>query len=448
MLNNRNSLLIRAYKLVHFVLAIVLFIVTWNDYTLQNNIGFAARYNLFIYAMYILALFFLFRVYNAYLIEYSRIRHIAFAQSLATTISAIGVYFLTMIAWNQRFGPKCFILLIVLQVAINIFWSWSASWLFRKTHKSPNSVIIYRNKDDLNRLEGIKELYGKYNVVKYIENPKKIEDVISNVAGIQTIFITGVSATLRNGIVKFCAEKNLQCFFLPHVGDVIMMSGEHVQAFSVPLMRITGSNIKLEDAIIKRAFDLVIATVALIILSPIFLITAVAIKANDGGSVFYRQERLTKDGKVFSIYKFRSMKENAESDGVAVLSTGEADDRVTKVGRIIRATRIDELPQLLNIIKGDMSVVGPRPERPEIAAEYEKELPAFKLRLQTKAGLTGYAQVYGKYNTDPYDKLEMDLMYISKMDLFLDFQIVLATIPILFRKESTEGVKSNGRKQK
>ena len=441
MLNNRSSLLIRGYKLVHFVLAVILFIATWSEYTLQNNIGIASRYNLFIYALYTFIIFFLLRTYNAYMVEYTRIRHIAFAQSLATTMGILGVYILTLIAWNKTFSPKLFMHLCIFQIAINILWSWSASWLFRKTHKSPKSAIIYRNKVDLNRLEGINELYGKYKVVKYIENPKKIDDVIENVKGIQTIFITGVNATLRNGIIKYCAEKNLQCFFLPHVGDVILMSGEHVQAFSVPLMRITGSNIKLEDAIIKRAFDLVIATIALVVLSPIFLITAIAIKANDGGSIFYRQERLTKDGKIFSIYKFRSMRENAEADGVAVLSTGDSDDRVTKVGRVIRAMRIDELPQLLNIIKGDMSVVGPRPERPEIAAEYEKKIPAFKLRLQTKAGLTGYAQVYGKYNTEPYDKLEMDLIYISKMSVLLDFQILFATIPVLFRKESTEGVK-------
>lgn len=439
--NSRSSLIIRAYKLFHFALTIILFVLTWNEFLAYNQIGIASRYNLFIYGLYSVVVFFLFRTYNAYLIEYSRIRYIAFEQSLATCMGIIGVYALTLIAWNKTFGPNQFIILVVLQIVFNIIWSWSAAFLFRKIHKSPKSVIVYRNKKDLDRLEGIKELYGKYKIVKHIENPKDIEEFISKVSGVSTVFITGVEATLRNGIVKYCAEMNLQCFFLPHVGDVILMSGEHVQAFSVPLMSITGSNIKLEDAIIKRFFDLLISTIALIILSPIFIITAIAIKLNDGGSVFYRQERLTKDGKVFSIYKFRSMRENAEADGVAVLSTGDADDRVTKVGRIIRATRIDELPQLLNIIKGDMSVVGPRPERPEIAAEYEKDIPSFKLRLQVKAGLTGYAQVYGKYNTEPYDKLEMDLLYISKMSIFLDFQILFATIPILFKKESTEGVK-------
>ena len=170
------------------------------------------------------------------------------------------------------------------------------------------------------------------------------------------------------------------------------------------------------------------------------IVIAIIIKATDGGSIFYKQTRLTRDGKEFKLIKFRSMRMDAEKDGVARLSTGENDSRITPIGRFIRKCRIDELPQLLNILKGDMSIVGPRPERPEIARQYEEDLPEFALRLQAKAGLTGYAQVYGKYNTTPYDKLLMDLMYIAKPSLAEDFRICLATVAILFQKESTEGV--------
>ena len=169
-------------------------------------------------------------------------------------------------------------------------------------------------------------------------------------------------------------------------------------------------------------------------------IVAIAIKATDGGPVFYKQCRLTKDGKRFNVLKFRSMRVDAEKDGVARLSTGENDDRITPVGRFIRKCRLDELPQLLNILAGQMSLVGPRPERPEIAAQYEEELPEFALRLQAKAGLTGYAQVYGKYNTTPYDKLQLDLMYIANPSIIEDFKIMFATVKILFEAESTEGV--------
>ena len=170
-------------------------------------------------------------------------------------------------------------------------------------------------------------------------------------------------------------------------------------------------------AFLSGPWNMLVSGVALVVLSPLMLVTAIAIKS-DGGPALYKQVRLTKDGRKFKILKFRSMRVDAEKYSGAVLSAGEHDPRITKVGRVIRACRLDELPQLINILKGDMSLVGPRPERPEIAAEYEKELPEFSLRLQVKAGLTGYAQVYGKYNTTPYDKLLMDLTYIAKPSLF------------------------------
>ena len=170
------------------------------------------------------------------------------------------------------------------------------------------------------------------------------------------------------------------------------------------------------------------------------MIISAAIKATDGGPVFYKQCRLTKDGRRFDIIKFRSMKVDAEKDGVARLSTGETDDRITPVGRVIRKFRLDELPQLINILKGDLSICGPRPERPEIAAQYCETLPEFALRLQVKAGLTGYAQVYGKYNTSPYDKLQMDLMYIAHQGILEDLKLMLATVKVLFIPESTEGI--------
>ena len=163
------------------------------------------------------------------------------------------------------------------------------------------------------------------------------------------------------------------------------------------------------------------------------------IKSVDGGPIFYTQKRLTINGKIFEILKFRTMKVDAEKDGVARLA-GENDTRITGVGKILRASRLDELPQLINIIKGDMSIVGPRPERPEIAREYEKELPEFRYRLKMKAGLTGYAQVYGKYNTTPYDKLKLDLNYIRYFSLWLDFKLIMMTPKILLMKESTEGL--------
>ena len=259
--------------------------------------------------------------------------------------------------------------------------------------------------------------------------------------GIKCVLLFGVHSHERNIVIKECVERNIQCYLLPRIGDVIMSGAHQVHLFHLPMLHVSRYNPHPEYILEKRIFDIVSSGVVLLLLSPFFLITALAIKLQDGGPVFYTQARLTKDGKVFDVYKFRSMRVDAEKDGVARLSTGENDDRITAVGRIIRKFRIDEFPQLLNIIRGDMSVVGPRPERPEIAAEYEKTIPEFRLRLQVKAGLTGYAQVYGKYNTLPYDKLQMDLMYIENYSLLMDVKVMFMTLQVLFRKESTEGIK-------
>jgi lipopolysaccharide/colanic/teichoic acid biosynthesis glycosyltransferase len=185
--------------------------------------------------------------------------------------------------------------------------------------------------------------------------------------------------------------------------------------------------------------DIVLSSIGLIFLSPLFLLITIGIKMEDKGPVIYKQKRLTIGGREFYVYKFRSMRVDAEQDGVARLACVN-DNRVTVVGNFIRKVRLDELPQLFNILKGDMSIVGPRPERPEIAQQYEKEMPEFQYRLRVKAGLTGYAQIYGKYNTTPYDKLKLDLHYIQNYSLLLDIMLIFLTTKILFMKESTEGV--------
>ena len=184
--------------------------------------------------------------------------------------------------------------------------------------------------------------------------------------------------------------------------------------------------------------DIVSSLAGCVILSPLLIIIAAAVKLYDGGPVFYTQDRLTRDGREFKMYKFRSMRVNAEKEGARLAAKG--DVRITPVGRIIRQLHVDELPQMFNILKGDMSLVGPRPERRQIADEYAETMPEFKLRLKVKAGLTGYAQVYGQYNTTPYDKLKLDLTYIANYSILMDIKIILLTFKILFVKENTEGV--------
>ena len=197
----------------------------------------------------------------------------------------------------------------------------------------------------------------------------------------------------------------------------------------------------VEQLFLKRLTDIVVSAIGLVITAPFFLVIAIMIKGTDKGPVFYKQTRLTKDRKEFQIYKFRTMIMDAEKDGRARLAS-QNDDRILPVGKFLRATRLDELPQLINILKGEMSLVGPRPERPELAVEIEKGLPEFAYRLKVKAGLTGFAQIYGKYNTTSYDKLKLDLTYIRNYSYFLDWKLMLMTPKIMLLKESTEGVGS------
>ena len=286
------------------------------------------------------------------------------------------------------------------------------------------------NQYELGKKFEVKEVL---QVEECLKNLNKLDDI-------EVAFLSGIHSHDRNIILKYCIKQHIQVYVVPRVGDVLMSGAKQIHMFHLPMLRTGRHNPQPEYLFFKRLADILISGAATIILSPIMIVTAIAIKAYDRGPVFYSQTRLTKDGKEFGVLKFRSMKVNAEKDGVARLSSGENDPRITPVGRFIRKCRIDELPQLLNILKGDMTIVGPRPERPEIAEEYEKVMPEFRLRLQAKAGLTGYAQVYGKYNTTPYDKLLMDLMYISHANLLDDLLIMFATVKILFMPESTEGV--------
>ena len=252
------------------------------------------------------------------------------------------------------------------------------------------------------------------------------------------VLINDLPSNEKNKILKICFDLDKRVYFTPKISDILVKSSDQLNLFDTPLYFCRNRRIPIFQLFIKRLFDIVLSLFALIVLSPLLLVTALAIKLEDGGDVFFTQDRCTIDGRVFKIYKFRSMIMNAEKDG-RPHPAGEKDDRITKVGRIIRACRIDELPQLINILKGDMSIVGPRPERVEHVQMYSKEIAEFPFREKVKGGLTGYAQVYGKYNTSALDKLKLDMIYITNYSILLDIQIIFETVKILFQKESTEG---------
>ena len=236
--------------------------------------------------------------------------------------------------------------------------------------------------------------------------------------------------------MKYCFETSTRAYIAPKISDIILRGAEDIRLFDSPLLLCRNYGLTFEQRLAKRTFDICASLVGLILLSPVMLVCALAVKCYDGGRVFYAQTRLTKDGKPFQVLKFRSMIADAEKDGKPRLA-GEDDDRITPVGKFLRKCRLDELPQLINILKGEMSVVGPRPERPELTEEYCRDMPEFRYRLKVKAGLTGYAQVTGVYDTVPFDKLKMDLMYIEHYSMLLDLRIILMTIKTMILPGNT-----------
>ena len=443
---NRKAYFFTALKIWHIAASLFLFYTFWllfryHALNATKDIGY--RYNYFVLLGYGAILFFFNKTYNAYLLGYSRIRNLVYAQFLSQIISVVFIYFLVSFGWQKFQNPLVFLGLLAAQLLIDIAWSYCGSEIFFRFNPPRRTILIYRNELDKKRFGSI---HGKpterlYHIVEeYQYSGNSFQEIKHKLEGYDAVFVAGVNSRCRNGIIKYCKETNTPGFFLPHVGDVIMQGALHVQSFDSPVLFVNRSHTPLEYAVIKRTFDVVSSFLGLVVLSPILLVTALAIHFYDGGPAIYKQVRLTKDGREFVLYKFRSMRVDAEKDGVARLSTGDKDDRITPIGRFVRKCRLDELPQLINILKGDMSVVGPRPERPEIAEQYYRQLPDFQLRLQVKAGLTGYAQVYGKYNIDPYEKLEFDLLYINNMSILTDLRLIFATFRILFMPDSTTGI--------
>ena len=431
---------LRMVKFLVVILTTVPFALCWYLYFADTILyPYFNKGNWVIIALFVLLYVVFARVYDAFVISLHKISEMVYSQVLSI-IMADTIMFVVLWLLNHSFPNllPCIVTLLVQMLLASLWVLCAQKWYFRSFPPVKTAAICMGTYD----ISSLVQEYGlskKFDIQKIWSSSVSGEE-LEQLSEYEVVFIQGVSSHERNVILKYCVKNNITVYILPRIGDIIMSSALRQHMLHLPVLRIGRCNPHPEQKIIKRGIDIAISILCLLLLSPVMFITAVAIKLTDGGPIFYKQERLTLDGKVFKVIKFRSMRLDAEKDGVARLSTGDKDDRITPVGRIIRKTRIDETPQLLNVLAGSMSLVGPRPERPEIAEQYEKNLPEFRLRLQVKAGLTGYAQVYGKYNTTPYDKLQMDLMYIANPSLLEDLKILFATVKILFQPESTDGV--------
>lgn len=436
----KKSLALRTTKFFHLIVSTFLFCACWwyfcsANFNAPEQMGYTVAGGL-IFCILVLLIG---RVYDIYSVGTARVSYLVYSHGLTFLITDALAYVVISLILLKLANPLPIVILFCLHMVWSVLWSLFENWLYFKVSPPRATVIVYDDPSELYKLGELKKFERKFNIVKKVCASVGLDAIKEEIKDAEIVFLIGVELETRSALTKDCVVRGAQCYVMPRVGDVLLHGADQMHTFSVPFLRVHGAVPTLEYLFVKRAIDIIASLIAIIILSPFMLVTAIAIKAYDRGPVFYKQTRLTKGHREFKVLKFRSMRVDAEKDGVARLST-EHDDRITPVGKIIRKIRFDELPQLFNILKGDMTIVGPRPERPEIAKQYEKEIPSFGLRLQVKAGLTGYAQVYGKYNTEPYDKLKMDLIYINNMSLGEDIRLMFATVKILFLPESTEGI--------
>ena len=380
-------------------------------------------------------------IYGKYDVGMRRWGQVALSVSITVIITDLITYLELSImktneANNTTFRLENFgilFLVFAIQIILICLMSYAGESFYFWINPKEKCLIVTEDVKNAGRvataLSSFEKRYEAEEIVSYND-----PDLEGKMVRADTIVLYELPVEERTRIINFCYQNLKNIYFNPHIADILEQNARSVIVDDISMFSTRFHMITFEERLVKRSMDILISLIALIITSPVFLVSAICIKKEDGGSVFFKQKRATVHGRVFEILKFRTMRENVEN-----FSSTQGDDRITKTGRILRKYRIDELPQFVNIIKGDMSLVGPRPEMLENVADYESKLPEFRYRLRMKAGLTGYAQIYGKYNTSSQDKLMLDLMYIENYSLVKDVQLLFRTILVLFKAEdSTE----------
>lgn len=406
----------------------VWFGLIWDQFYADVIIApFFRRGNWVVVLIYTVLTGLVYKAYHCIRFGYLKRSDLIYYQTIGICFVNFITYFQISVIGRDFMAVFPLLLLTCIDLLTVIGWTMLVGQIYFRLYPPRRLVIVYGSEKAAELVLKMSVRVDKYMICESIgcdEGLAKITNILSDFDG---AILCDVPPQLRNDLLKFCCGHRIRTYNVPDVADILMRGGEDIRLFDTPLVLCRNEGLSPEQRFVKRIFDVLVSAVLLLLFSPVLLICAAAIRLEDGGAVFYRQKRLTRDGAVFEMLKFRSMIPDAEADGKAVLAT-DHDSRVTRVGAVLRRFRLDELPQLLNILKGEMSLVGPRPERPELAVKYEEAHPEFSYRLQVKAGLTGYAQVTGTYDTEPIDKLKMDLMYIEHYSFVMDIRILLMTL--------------------
>lgn len=428
-------------SMINVCMMTALFSYSWYHFyaDMMYTYRFYRRGNYVVLALYAVLLFFFSNMYGSLKIGRFRRIEVLLSQYLSLFLTNVVMYVVISLLAFRFVTPFYLFVVLLAEMLVSTIWNVIVIKLYNRIFQPWKILLVYGERpaaDLVYKVEARRDKYAIYDAVNINEG---MEQIKKRILDFQAVIIGDIPAVERNDVLKYCYAKKVRAYVIPKISDIILMGADRIHVFDTPFMLSRGYTLSFDQRFGKRTLDIILSVLLLIAASPFMLLTALAIKFYDHGPVFYSQVRCTKGGKEFAIYKFRSMIVDAEKKGGVQLAK-EHDERITPVGRVIRAARIDELPQLFNILKGDMSFVGPRPERPELIKEYSQEMPEFVFRMRVKAGLTGYAQVYGKYNTTPYDKLKLDLFYIENYSFWTDMKLILMTVKTIFKPASTEGI--------
>lgn len=377
-------------------------------------------------------------LYGGLKVGYLKRIDVFYSLTLATLCTNVVSYFQITLINRWFLSPWPIIEMTGVQLVIIILWIWASRYVYARIYRARKLLVIYGDRDPGDVIHKMNSRRDKYDISGKVHIDLGEEAIHKMMGDYEGVIIWDLPSNIRNRYLKYCFAHSIRCYLSPKISDVILMGSERIHLFDTPLLVSKNMGLTVDQRAAKRVVDILVSGVGIVVSSPLMLLIAVLVKVYDRGPVFYFQDRLTVNGRPFKICKFRSMCVDSEKYGARLAS--KHDSRITPVGRVLRNLHLDELPQLFNVFIGDMSLVGPRPERESIMQEYEKELPEFYYRLKVKAGLTGYAQVYGKYNTTPYDKLKLDLFYIENYSFLLDIKLMFMTVKIFFQKEVSEGV--------
>lgn len=396
---------------------------------------------LFLVGLFFCVVYWIFaKMYQACKIGIHRLMELTYFQMLSFGIADLALFVESVIWFHgfERLKIHTYIVGFLFQMSAITLATFLCNRLHMRYDSPKKVLIVYGGTGYRSLVKKMKAKKKRYQIVSCLSEETDMDEIKKLIQECESIYLYKVNnEAVRRELVWFC-DKIKKTIYLTRTTEELLLMGYDVShTFDTPFIRTKHVPVKWYYPFLKRTGDILCSGIALVVLSPLLIVVAILIKLHDGGPVFFLQERVTKNHKRFMIYKFRSMVVDAEKDGMRRATSH--DSRITPIGKFIRATRIDELPQLLNIIKGDMSIVGPRPERWELDQAYTEKIPEFGNRLKVQAGLTGYAQVFGKYNTTPEDKLKLDLLYINQRSVLLDLKLILYTIKIVFIPESTEG---------